>query len=470
MKKTVLTVLMLLIGCSAQAGSVKEPNVAGTFYSYNPKELVSQIDTFTEQASVSPSPENIQAMIVPHAGYIYSGPVAAYGYKAVSKNKYTTIVILAPSHYFPFDGASVWNEGGFKTPLGLVNVDQDFANRLLKANNDLKAAPEVYEKEHSLEVQLPFIQKTFGDVKIVPVLMGNPDAQVCKRLAVALNQLIGSSQDVLVIASSDMSHYFPYETANSMDAATLEAIKQYDLEKFWTGCLARKMEMCGFVPVATLLLYAKERGLKVDVLKYANSGDTAGDKAKVVGYSSIVFYQDRDQKSPLLAMAYATLKSFVTTGKVTEAGTTDQSLLQTKGAFVTLRKKGELRGCIGHVVGDKPLWETVKAMTVAAASQDPRFAPVKPEELKDIEIEISVLSLPQRVADASAIVLGRDGVIVSDGGLHQGVFLPQVATETGWSKEEFLSELCSQKAGLPADCWRDPKNNLLTFQAELINS
>ena len=470
MKKIISLFLLLFCFSLAQAASIKEPNVAGGFYSDNPKELSSQIDSFLAQAQVVPSQENIQAMIVPHAGYVYSGPVAAYGYKAVSKIKYTTIVILAPSHYFPFDGASLWREGGFKTPLGVLNVDRDFANRLLKADDQLKFFPEVYEKEHSLEVQLPFIQRTFGDVKIVPILMGNPDAQVCKRLAVALNEIIGSRQDVLVIASSDMSHYFPYEAANSMDAATLEAIKQYDLAKFWMSCLARKMEMCGFVPVTTLLLYAKERGLKVQVLKYANSGDTAGDKSKVVGYSSIVFYQDKDQKSPLLAMAWATLKSFVMTGKVPEAGPQDQSLLQAKGAFVTLRKKGELRGCIGHVIGDKPLWETVRKMTVAAASQDPRFAPVTAEELKDIEIEISVLSVPQRVKDASVIVLGRDGVIVSDGGMHQGLFLPQVATETGWSKEEFLSELCSQKAGLSADCWKNPKNNLFTFQADLINS
>lgn len=459
----------------AYAASIKEPNVAGSFYSSDPRELSSQIDSFIQQADVKPI-QDVQAVIVPHAGYIYSGPVAAYGYKAVSKNKYTTIVILAPSHYFPFEGISIWSEGGFKTPLGIINVDENFVRQLMEAGRGvLPYAPTtVFEKEHSVEVELPFIQKIFPVAKIVPVLMGNPDPKVCQQLAALLDKLIGSRQDILILVSSDMSHYYPYEAANQMDATTLEAITGKDVQSFWNGNFSRKMEMCGFVPVTTLLLYAKERGLQVQVLKHANSGDTAGDKSRVVGYSSVIFYSQADppltpsEKKELLALARHTVDSFVQTGKVLQTKTKDLRLLQTQGAFVTLRKKGELRGCIGNLVGDKPLWQTIQNMSVAAASQDPRFAPVRAEELKDIDIEISVLTVPQRVADASAITLGRDGVIVSDGGFHQGVFLPQVANETHWSKEEFLSELCSQKADLPSDCWKDSKNSLFTFQAEVF--
>ena len=473
---------LLFLNSSVQAASTKEPNVAGAFYSSNPQELSAQIDSFMAQASVVPVKKLVQAMIVPHAGYVYSGPVAAYGYKAVSQNKYSTIVILAASHYFPIEGISIWPEGGFKTPLGVVNVDEAFAKSLLKADSRFKALPQVFEKEHSLEVQLPFIQKTFGNVKIVPILMGNPDPQVCQRLAAALNEIIGLRQDVLVIASSDMSHYFDYDTANKMDAASLGAIGEQDVQKLWQGCfIGHEMQMCGAVPVATLLLYSKERGLKVQILKHANSGDTAGDKSKVVGYSSVIFYSEnsRDlinqaqglsdtEKKELLVLARTTIDSFVKSGHAPDLKTSNPRLLKTQGAFVTITQQGQLRGCIGNIVGDKPLWQTIKEMAVAAASADPRFSPVSQKELGSIDIEISVLSVPQRIADATGIVLGRDGVIVSDGLFHQGVFLPQVATETHWSKEEFLGELCSQKAGLPSDCWKNPKNNLWTFQAEVF--
>lgn len=480
MKKRFCLILACLWFISvAYAASIKEPNVAGAFYSADPQELSAQIDTFIQQATVKPLDTKVQALIVPHAGYIYSGAIAAYGYKVVSKNKYTTVVILAPSHYFPFDGISIWPEGGFRTPLGIINVDDSFAKQLIDAGRGVipYASTAVFEREHSVEVELPFIQKVFPAAKIVPVLMGNPDPKVCLQLAAILDKLIGSRQDVLVLASSDMSHYYPYDTANRMDAVTLGAIKEEDPQKFWDGNLTHQMEMCGFVPVTTLLLYARERGLKVQVFKHANSGDTAGDKARVVGYSSVIFFKDDafgddkltvQEKKELLNLARNTVDSFVQTGKVLQVKTNDPRLLKTQGAFVTLRKKGQLRGCIGNIVGNKPLWQTIQEMSVAAASQDQRFAPVGKDELKDIDIEISVLTVPYRITDASAITLGKDGVIVSDGSYHQGVFLPQVADETHWSKEEFLNELCSQKADLPADCWKDPKNSLWTFQADVF--
>ncbi len=487
MRKVIYFIFVICFSCVVLASSIKEPNVAGAFYSADPQELSAQIDTFIQQATVNPVNTTVQAMIVPHAGYIYSGPIAAYGYKAVSKNKYTTIVILAPSHYFPFDGISIWPEGGFRTPLGTINVDDSFAKQFMDAGRGVipYASTAVFEREHSVEVELPFIQKVFPAAKIVPVLMGNPNPKICLQLAAILDKLIGSRQDVLVLASSDMSHYYPYETANRMDAATLGAIKEENPQKFLDGNLSRQMEMCGFVPVTTVLLYARERGLKVQVLQHANSGDTAGDKFRVVGYSSVIFYgstrlAEGESRSPLsesltaaekkelLNLARNTIDSFVQTGKVPQVKTEDHRLLKTQGAFVTLRKKGQLRGCIGNIIGNKPLWQTIQEMSVAAASQDPRFAPVGKDELKDIDIEISVLTVPHRITNASAITLGKDGVIVSDGSYHQGVFLPQVADETHWIKEEFLNELCSQKADLPADCWKDPKNSLWTFQADVF--
>ena len=245
----------------------------------------------------------------------------------------------------------------------------------------------------------------------------------------------------------------------------------------FNGNMSRKIEMCGFVPVTTVLLYAHLRGLNnTEILKYANSGDVTGDKSRVVGYSSTIIYKEEAgfqpltqvQKDRLLALARRTVDNLVKNGKAAEVEEKDPRLSQAQGAFVTLTKNGQLRGCIGAIIGQKPLVQTIRDMAIAAASQDPRFPPVTADELKDIKVEVSVLSVPRRIKDASVIELGKHGVIVSDGGDHQGVFLPQVATETGWNKEQFLSELCSQKAGLAADCWKNPNNSLFSFTADVF--
>jgi AmmeMemoRadiSam system protein B/AmmeMemoRadiSam system protein A len=477
---------MALMAFSIQSWGdmIKEPNVAGGFYSADPKELSDFIDNLEGSTGALPVDRKIEIAIAPHAGYQYSGPVAAYTFKAIARNHYKTVVIIGPSHYFPFEGISVWPRGGFKTPLGTLPVDEDFAQSLLKENSKFQFLPQVFEREHSIEVELPFLQKTFDSLHIVPILMGNPDLQVCRDLAVALDKLIGKRNDVLILISSDMSHYYTYDVANSMDALTLQAIEEIDPKKFFEGCISRKMEMCGFVPVTTALILARLRGIKhVEVLKHANSGDTSGDKAKVVGYSSVIFYTDllgasgsQDEgikalslaeKKELLKIARNSIEAFVKTGKTPDITIKDARLEETEGAFVTITKHGALRGCIGNIIGQKPLYETVRDMAVAAASQDPRFTRLTAVELNGIDLEISVLSKPRRVKDASEIQLGKHGVIVSANG-HQGVFLPQVADETGWSKEEFLSQLCSQKAGLPPDAWKDPDTALYVFTADVF--
>jgi len=478
-------ILINLFSIQSWGDMVKEPNVAGGFYSADPKELSDSIDNFEQSTGPVPADRKVEIAIAPHAGYPYSGPVAAYAFKAIARNHYKTIVIIGPSHYFPFEGISVYPRGGFKTPLGVVSVDDDFAQALLKENPKFQFLPQVFEREHSIEVELPFLQKTFDSVRIVPILMGNPDLQVCRDLAVALDKLIGTRDDVLILISSDMSHYYTYDVANRMDALTLQAIKEIDLKKFFEGCISRKMEMCGFVPVTTALIYARLRGIKhVEVLKHANSGDTSGDKSRVVGYSSVIFYSDllgRDdsevignmalssaEKKELLKIARNSIETFVKTGKTPDFSIKDARLNEIQGAFVTIREAGALRGCIGNIIGQEPLYETVRDMAVAAASRDPRFTPLTAAELNGIDVEISVLSQPRRVKDASEIQLGKHGVIVSNGG-HQGVFLPQVADETGWSKEEFLSQLCSQKAGLPPDAWKDPDTALYVFTADVFS-
>ncbi|MCB9757472.1 MAG: AmmeMemoRadiSam system protein B [Candidatus Omnitrophica bacterium] len=480
---TFILILLVVMARPAFPQNIKLPNVSGQFYDADPKKLSQNLEAYLKDADTVAVEDDVQIVIAPHAGYVYSGPVAGYSFKAASQKQFKTIVILAPSHFYGFAGASVWSQGGFQTPLGTVAVDEEFAQKLSAVDQQFAFDAQAYQKEHSLEVEIPFLQKTFMDFKIVPVILGQMSYASCQKLAVALDQLIGKRSDVLVVVSSDMSHYHQGAAARAMDAITLASIEKLDAAVLYQQCRMGKMEMCGFVPVTTALLLAQSRGLQAKVLKYAHSGDITGDNSRVVGYSSVIFYKSHlsgqetkgnavsvlnlEQKKQLLTLARQTIENYVTEHKVKNIQIDDARLSYPQGAFVTIHKNGQLRGCIGHIVSDEPLQKTVRDMAIAAATQDPRFSAVRAEELKSIDLEISVLSRPWRIKDIGEIQMGVHGVIISKGRAH-GVFLPQVATETQWSKEKFLSELCSQKANLPANCWQDPATHIEIFTADVF--
>jgi AmmeMemoRadiSam system protein A len=343
-------------------------------------------------------------------------------------------------------------------------------------------------------VEIPFLQKAFTDFKIVPVIMGQPSFALLEKFAATLKEIISDRSDVLIVVSTDLSHYHDDATARVMDDVTISTVKELDAKKLWDGCRSRSsMEMCGYVPVTAAILYAQKQGLKhAQVLRYANSGDIIGDRDRVVGYASIVICRDVpagpplrdaaakaravpgvslgiDQKKRLLQIAKETIYAYVSTGKVAEVKETDPRLMKDEGAFVTIHKAGRLRGCIGNIIGRQALYLTVRDVAISSATDDPRFPRVTKEELGQIEVEISVLSKPRVITDVGEIVLGQHGVIVSQGPFHQGVFLPQVATETGWGREEFLSQLCAQKAGLAPDAWKNPKTKIEIFSAEVFS-
>jgi AmmeMemoRadiSam system protein B/AmmeMemoRadiSam system protein A len=470
--------------------NIKDAKLAGSWYPGNKAELARMLESFF--AGVAPlkdvpPAEDIAVLVSPHAGYVFSGPVAAQGFKAVQAKKVSTVIVLAPTHHFSFTGASVWTEGTFTTPLGPVAVDQDLAAKIMAMDKLFISRKDVFEglpgrPENSVETQIPFIQKTFPQAKIVPIIMGYPpDPQVVRTVAFALAQAVGERQDVLVDVSVDQSHFHPLEEAKVIDREGLDAIGKFDIEGLWNGHTGGRMEVDGFHVVTAAMLYAQERGYgRAKVLKYATSADATGDASSVVGYASVILYREpvkapekgilpltQAHKTRLVEIARTTLDTFVKTGRVPDIDEKDPRLLQEEGAFVTLTKEGALRGCIGHIIGEGPLFRTVRDMAVAAASDDPRFSPVAPGELKDIHVEVSVLSRPRAVKSADEIVMGAHGVILRRG-MQGGVFLPQVATETGWTKERFLSELCSQKAGLPPDCWKDPATRLEIFTAEVF--
>lgn len=470
--------MLLTMSCFAE--DVKQPNVAGAFYPDNPVVLSEMIDKCLQDANPQTLEGEIFALISPHAGYDFSGSVAAYGYKLIKNRGYKTVVIIGPSHYSGFYGISVYPQGAFRTPLGDVFIDAEFTGKLIDATADIKFIPQAFQREHSVEVQIPFLQKALTAFKIVPIIMGQVDFGLCQELANRLVSLIGNRKDVLVIASTDMYHGYDYDEAEAIDRFTLSVLEEMNPQKLYNKISEGTAQFCGGNGVVVTMLTAKGLGHnKLKVLKYANSAQITNRKVKgvwTVGYTSCVIDREKgeeamlnkDQRKRLLGIARNSIDTYLKTGKKLELTEQDPVLNKKMGAFVTLHERGELRGCIGNLVGSQPLYLTVRDMAVEAAVGDPRFPPVKKEELKDIAIEISALSELERIADPLSIELGVHGVLVRRG-FNSGVFLPQVATETGWAKEEFLSNLCSHKAGLSADAWKDKATEIYVFTAEVFS-
>jgi len=475
---SILLVLVFIFMVSTGfAEEVKTPNVAGQFYPSDPKQLSQMIDGFMNAAKVEDIP-NIIALVSPHAGYEFSGPVAAYGYKAIKGRNYKTVVVLAPSHYVGFRGMSVWLSGKFRTPLGDIPVDSQFVSQLIAANPQVSFVAEAFQKEHSLEAQLPFLQKVLPNFQIVPIIMGQPSYQDCQVFARELAKITGSRNDVLVVASTDLSHFHVSSEAETIDRKTISYLKNSDASGLWQNSSPSDPGMCGLVPVVTTLLYAQARGENnIRILKYSHSGMVTGDMDRVVGYVSAVINKGNnprgagsmlssEQKKKLLEIARQSLESYVKTGKRLTFSVTDPELKQERGAFVTLTGHGELRGCIGRIVGDQPIYKVIADMAIEAGTGDPRFYPVQERELKDLECEISILSPLEKIDDINKIQVGTHGIIIRKG-FNSGLLLPQVATEYGWDRLTFLDQTC-QKAGLSAGCWKQGAQ-IHIFSAEVFS-
>jgi AmmeMemoRadiSam system protein B/AmmeMemoRadiSam system protein A len=438
------------------------------------------IEGFLAQAKPPAMEGEIFALISPHAGYGYSGQVAAFGYKLIEGKPYKTVIILAPSHQYAFSGVSVYAEGTFRTPLGEVMVDRDFTQKLLKKIHDVSFIPEAFAKEHALEVQIPFLQKVLPYFKIVPIIMGDSSFETCQRLAILLKNAVGGRKDVLVVASTDLYHGYDFEQAFAFDKQTVSFVEKMDAEGLFKGLENGQLQMCGGYGVVTTLILSKLLGHeKTKVLCYTNSAEVTGKKEKgvwTVGYVSCAIDNDggsktmldKTQRKKLLEIARKAIEVYLRTGKKMEVTETDPVFNKEMGAFVTLHKSGELRGCIGNIIGRGPLYLTIRDMAIEAATGDPRFPQVNADELKNIEIEISVLTPLEKIDDVSKIEMGVHGVLVRKG-YNSGVFLPQVATETGWSREEFMDNLCAHKAGLAADAWKDKTTDIYIFSAEVFS-
>jgi len=461
-------------------GQIRPPAVAGSWYPGDADELTQMVDGFL--AAVKPVDGAPIGLIVPHAGYVYSGPVAAYGFRQLEQGEYDVAVVIAADHQPPISNPiSVWAEGGFETPLGVVPVDVELAQALVAADPRITFDPAAHENEHPIEIELPFLQRVCPGCRIVPVLMGADDEETVQALANALLSVLPGKRAV-VIASSDLSHYPTYDDALVVDGATLGAIETGDPARV-RGTIEALMAAgfpnlatcaCGEGPILVTMRVAAGLGADtVTVLRYANSADSPqGNKEQVVGYGAVMFwrYEPPDlteaQREELLSLARTTIAEYLKTGEIPDYKTDDPVLTRRSGAFVTLKEHGELRGCIGHMRADTPLYRVVQEMAVSAATSDPRFPPMTADELGEVSIEISVLSPLRRLTDTQQIEVGTHGLMIFKDG-HQGVLLPQVPVEQGWDREEFLENLCL-KAGLLPDCWRE-EAALYTFTAVVFS-
>lgn len=505
---------------------IRPAAVAGTFYPGRPDRLSATIQQYLAGAPLVVDPQvPIRGLIVPHAGYPYSGPVAGVAYKQIVGRKYATVVLLGPSHYAYFEGAAIPDVDAFQTPLGEVPLSNKAA--ILAQHPPFAfdpparvrppggwgayvsgATPHTYE--HSLEVQLPFLQTVLSDFEIVPIVFGKVDPrEAAEALATILDD------QTLLVVSTDLSHYQPYRLACDVDRRTLDAIVRFDFDYLEGLRYEPELSPCGSTGVLVALHLAREYGWEPLLLDYRNSGDTSGDKSAVVGYGAIAFCggvaphrpeEEAEESEPnaspereteiaddgtaeapsgrlarlpnltaeekrfLLDLAWATLRRFVQDGRlpVVDSKAVPPRLREPWACFVTLRRRGALRGCIGTLTADQPLYLAVME-NARNAARDPRFLPLEDWELADLTVEISVLSPPQPLEYRSPEELlqklrpGVDGVIFQWRGAR-ATFLPQVWEELP-DPEEFLDRLC-QKAGLPSKTWRQPDAKIWVYQVE----
>lgn len=467
---------------------IRESVIAGSWYPAQPSALRKEIKRYLENAHVSEQDGQLVSLIVPHAGYMYSGGVAAYAYKLLEKQSFDTVLVLAPSHRAHFHGASIYTLGGFATPLGVVPLKRDLVDALLKHSIFKGYLPQAHDQEHSLEIQLPFLQCVLKEFHLVPAVMGDQSPGTCEQLAEAI-ALECRGRSVLLVASSDLSHYHPDTEARKLDQVVLDRVAAFDPEGLSRELAEGCCEACGGGPMTTVMLASKKLGAnKSKVLHYANSGDITGDRRGVVGYMAAAFYCNPEhsrtrlasetakvgidlglspeEKSTLREIALQAIRSRCLKKPMPERTVDSQKLLEPRGAFVCLHLEGELRGCIGMVEARAPLHQTVQEMAVQAAFSDPRFSPLRPEELERIDLEISVLTPLERIDDPSQIQIGKHGLLIRKGS-KSGLLLPQVATEHHWDVEHFLEWTC-RKAGISIDAWKKPDAEIFIFSADIF--
>jgi AmmeMemoRadiSam system protein B/AmmeMemoRadiSam system protein A len=504
------TATLAAVSPTPQPRDVHGAEGADKWYPSDPLKLQAAVSTYVSQTEVAPIPGRLLAVIVPHAGYVYSGLVAGHAFHALQEAGCSehTLVVVGDTHS---GGGSaeiaVWAAGAFETPLGALPIDAEVAQAVVDADPRIEFDRRAFRAEHPVENQLPFIQVVCPGARIVPVVIRQPSLQNAQLLADALVRALGE-RPAFIVASTDLSHYHSYEEAHQMDEVALQAILSLDPQAVVDSsrrCAelglgsGDPVTMCSQGAVMTAMIAAQQMGAdRGTVLHYATSGDVPfGDRQAVVGYGAVALWQSQSEQNPsnpqsqtfsiqgllpniegpiplspeaqqeLLALARRTLVHFLDTETFPPFHTDDPDLLQPMGAYVTYEDadSGMLRGCLGRLEGDRPAYLNVQYAAVAAALADSRFPPVTPEELETLSLEITLLEPMQLVTDPQEIQIGREGVLMRVGERHGALFLPQVPLEEGWDREELLVNLC-RKAGLRDDAWQRSDAHFYVFAGQ----
>jgi len=465
---------------------IRQPVVAGAFYPAGKTELQSILNGLFSKAEKKEIAGRIIGIISPHAGYPYSGSTAAKAYKQLEGKHFDTVILVGPSHHTFFKASSIYEKGGWETPLGIVSIDEEITSQLIKEDKTIDYYPQAHIEEHSLEVEIPFLQTILNNFKIVPIVIGDQSPEICERLAAAIIKVC-KDKNVLLVASSDLYHGYSYDECYQSDSLFLKTVGAFDIDGYKKLYTTKENIACGAGPIYTILLTTKAMGATDCILlDHTTSGDVTGDKkGYIVGYSSFVITKEesvekgtekenksneiltKQEKVFLLNIARKSIDAAVKDSSIPEFKPVTERLKEPRGVFVTLTKNSMLRGCIGYIQAIKPLYQAINEMAISAALKDPRFPPVSVEEVPKLSIEISVLTPLKRIDNPEFIKVGRDGILIRKD-FYSGLLLPQVATEYGWDRKTFLEETC-HKAGLPSNAYKDPDTEIYIFQALIFN-
>lgn len=470
-KRTILFILLLLFfyslncksGTNDNKNEIMKPVVAGTFYPADKEQLKDMINKFLNQVKRDKNEILFpKALIVPHAGYIYSGPIAASGFSLLKGKSYKKIFLIGPSHHIYLKKASIPQADYYETPLGLMKLSK--ISKELLNEQYFEYNPQAYTEEHCIEVEIPFMQVVMNETEIIPIIVGQ---SYINEIADSIIKKI--DKDTFIIVSSDLSHYHSYKDAVKLDNQCVDSIINNNLNNIIN------QEACGLYPIMILMKISDHFDWIAKVLDLRNSGDTAGSRDQVVGYSAIVFYEKEKKEFSLTDKDKDILFTLARNAIIKKSRDIDvlkysfsNTLLEKRGCFVTLNLNDQLRGCIGYIMPTKPLYLTVIDNAYNAAYQDPRFMPVSDEEIKNLEIEISILTIPEKLNYSTKdellkkLIPGKDGVIINKNG-RSATFLPQVWEELP-EKGQFLEHLC-RKAGLPSNAWKDSELEVLIYKA-----
>lgn len=462
---------------------IRKPAVAGQFYEADAGKLRKEVDSYLKAAR--PLKQRVLGVLAPHAGYAYSGPTAGAAFAFLKDADFDTAVLIGTGHTAAVEGAAVMSEGVFETPLGRVEIDADLARALLASSGLIKDLPAAHAREHSVEVELPFLQALGKKFKFVPMVANTDDVRTLEEIGLAVGRVL-KGRKALVCVSSDLSHYPPGGVAERSDLALLEAfrtaVRNGDMSYFGlaNGLLLEKSRdcmdtaACGYAAMVIGAAACVELGADdFELVKYTHSGKVSGDEARVVGYGAGLFTKggspeprglSRELQKELLALARKSIESRLKKKDLELPLDPSAELNQPAAVFVTLEKDGALRGCIGTMTPRQLLSDAVAAYAAASAFEDPRFGPLTAGELASVKIEISVLSPLRRVGSWKDVIEGKHGVYVQKG-RSSGTYLPQV-WEHFKSREDFLTSLCAEKAGLDAGAWKERSTALFVYTVD----